>query len=89
MVEYAKELYLQGKGSLSLWASACGISQDVFFAMLDKELEDGIEDKYPVHKTSFTYSDKKAGRPETDNPSDRTVQSRSNNGNALITPADK
>lgn len=89
MVEYAKELYLQGKGSLSLWASACGISQDVFFAMLDKELEDRIEDKYPVHKTSFTYSDKKAGRPETDNPSDRTVQSRSNNGNALITPADK
>ena len=89
MVEYAKELYLQGKGSLSLWASACGISQDVFFAMLDKELEDGIEDKYPVHKTSFTYSDKKAGRPETDNPTDRTVQSRSNNGNALITPADK
>lgn len=90
MVGYAKDLYLQGKGSLSLWASACGISPDVFFALLDQELAEDIENKYPVHKTSFTMSakDSNGGRPETDNPTDRTMQSRANNGNSLPSPSD-
>lgn len=90
MVGYMKDLYLQGKGSLALWASACGISPDVFFALLDQELDDDIENKYPVHKTSYTMSakDNEGGRPITDNPSDRTVQSRSNNGNNLPSPSD-
>lgn len=90
MVGYAKDLYLQGKGSLSLWASACGISPDVFFALLDQELADDIENKYPIHKTSFTISaeDNKSGRPEIENPTDRTIQSRSNNGNAMSSPSD-
>lgn len=91
MVGYMKDLYLQGKGSLSLWASACGISPDVFFSLLDQELEEDYENKYPVHKTSFVLSSKddKGGRPETDNPTDRTIQSRSNDGNNLPTPSDK
>lgn len=90
MVSYAKDLYLQGKGSLSLWASAIGISPEVFFALLDQELADDIENKYPVHKTSFTLSSKdgEAGRPQTDNPSERTLQSRANNGNAMPSPSD-
>lgn len=91
MVGYMKELYLQGKGSLSLWASACGISPDVFFALLDQELEEDIENKYPVHQTSYTLSgnDKSSGRPITDNPTENTVASRSNNGNAMPSPSDK
>lgn len=92
MVGYMKDLYLQGKGSLSLWASACGISPDVFFALLDQELDENIEERYPVHKTSFVLSKDdttKGGRPKTDNPTDRTVQSRSNNGNAMPSPSDK
>lgn len=91
MVGYMKDLYLQGKGSLSLWASACGISPDVFFSLLDQELEDDVENRYPVHKTSFVLSkeDTKGGRPMTDNPTDSTVASRANNGNALPTPSDK
>ena len=86
-----KELYLQGKGSLSLWASACGISPDVFFALLDQELEEDIENKYPVHQTSYTLSgnDKSSGRPITDDPTENTVASRSNNGNAMPSPSDK
>ena len=90
MVGYAKDLYLQGKGSLSLWASACGISPDIFFALLDQELAEDIENKYPVHKTSFTLSanDNNGGRPKTDNPTDRTMQSRANNGNSLPSPSD-
>lgn len=89
MVGYAKDLYLQGKGSLSLWASACGISADVFFALLDQELEEDIENKYPVHKTSYTLSnDSSPGRPITDNPKESTIASRSNNGNAMPSPSD-
>lgn len=91
MVNYAKDLYLQGKGSLSLWASACGIAPEVFFALLDQELSEDIENKYPVHKTSFTISakDNVGGRPKTDNPTERTMQSRANNGNSLPSPSDK
>lgn len=90
MVGYAKDLYLQGKGSLSLWASACGISPDIFFALLDQELDEDIEHKYPVHQTSYTFSgDNAGGRPKTSNPTDGTIQSRANNGNALPSPSDK
>lgn len=96
IVEYAKDLYLQGKGSLSLWASACGISPEIFFALLDQELDEDIENKYPVHKTSFTLSMKdefaaadKGGRPKTDTPKENTVKSQSNNGNATPTPSDQ
>lgn len=91
MVGFAKELYLQGKGSLSLWASACGVSPDVFFALLDQEIEDNVE-AYPVHLTSFTASGKQegAGRPTDDtsqNPS--TLQTKANNSNDLPKPSTK
>ncbi len=91
MVGYAKELYLQGKGSLSLWAAACGISPEVFFSLLDYELEEDFENRYPVHNTSYTISknDKQAGRPETDNPSEKTIASRGNNGDNIPSPSDK
>lgn len=91
MVGYAKDLYLQGKGSLALWSSACGISPDVFFALLDQELEANIEDKYPVHKTSYVLSSKDTspGRPTTDNPTENTIKSRNGGKNSLPSPSDK
>lgn len=96
MVGYMKDLYLQGKGSLTAWASACGLSPDVFYALLDQEKADDIENKYPVHKTSYTLSSKddtevqdKGGRPTTDNPAERTVQSKQNGGNNIPSPSDK
>ena len=91
MVANAKDLYLQGKGSLSLWASAAGISPEVYFALLDQELEDKIESKYPVHQTSFTYSsndNKKAGRPTDDDSSNySTLQTKANNTNGTPAPS--
>jgi hypothetical protein len=91
-VANAKELYLQGKGSLSLWAAACGIEPEVFFALLDEELELDIENKYPIHKTSYTMSkndtQNNSGRPKTDNPTDSTVVGRNNNSNELPAPSD-
>lgn len=92
MVGYAKELYLQGKGSLSLWASACGIPSNVFFALLDQELEMDVENKYPVHQTSYTMSkkDNKGGRPEsTDSTNPSTVSTKANGGNKQKKPSTK
>jgi hypothetical protein len=93
MVGFAKELYLQGKGSLSLWASTCGIPSNVFFALLDRELSEDIENKYPVHKTSFTIAkgdDNGAGAPEVEdstNPS--TLATKANGGNKQKKPSTK
>lgn len=92
MVANAKDLYLQGKGSLSLWASAAGVSPDVYFALLDQELEDDVENKYPVHQTSYTLSsgdgEKQAGRPANDDSSNySTLQTKANNTNDIPAPS--
>lgn len=89
-VGHVKELYLQGKGSLSLWAAAVGIEPDAFFSLLDRELDDDVENKYPVHKTSATLSrdDQQTGRPPVDNPTnENTVKSKTNNSNAAAKPS--
>ena len=88
MIGYVKDLYLQGKGSLTLWASAVGISSDVFFAMLDEELEENVEFKYPTHSTSFnTSANNTGGRPEVDNPTnENTIQSKTNDSNGQPKP---
>ena len=89
-VGFAKEMYLQGKGSLSLWAAAIGVPADAFFSLLDRELEDDIENKYPVHKTSNTLSaeDQQNGRPTNDNPTnENTVKSKTNNANESPKPS--
>jgi hypothetical protein len=92
MVANFKDLYLQGCGSLTAWAAACGLSEEVFVALLDHEKEEKFAEKYPPHQTSFTLSkkdaDKKAGRPETDNPTENTVKSKGNNGNSMPSPSD-
>lgn len=92
IIQNAKDLYLQGSGSLSLWISACGISPEVYFALLDYEKMEDIENKYPVHQTSFTLSpksnDNKAGRPEAEdstNPS--TLQTRASGSNNQPKPS--
>lgn len=92
-IQNCKELYLQGKGSLTLWAAACGIRPDVFYALIDEELENDIENKYPVHKTSYTMSNKDtsngAGRPESDSTNPETIASKSAGKNNIPTPSDK
>ena len=89
MVGYAKELYLEGNGSLSMWIASCGISPEAYFALLDEEIESGIYKKYKPHATSYNSSGKNAGgRPKTDEPTDSTILSRSNGGNNLPSPSD-
>lgn len=91
--EMTKSLFTEAGGSLSFLVASAGIDPDVYFNVLDEEIADGIFDKYTPHQTSYTLSAKKetqgeAGRPKSDNPSDNTVKSQNNNGNALPSPSD-
>lgn len=90
MVGYMKDLWLQAGGSMSAYIAASGISPDAYYALLDDEISNGVYEKYKPHQTAFTLSNKDnaGGRPETDNPSDATVASRSNNGNTIPSPSD-
>lgn len=89
----AKELYTIGRGSLSYLANCAGLSKEVFFAMLDEQLEEGVMDKYPVNATSFNTSgnadteEGQRGRPATENPTnDNTIKSQANNANEVPEP---
>jgi len=90
VVKYAKELYMSGKGSLQAWISSCGFNFDSYVAMMDEELADDYENKYPVHKTSFTMTgDERAGRPNEENPkNDNTIKSQASGGNNQPKPSD-
>lgn len=84
-----KSLYCEASGSLSFLIASTGVDVDAYFAVLDSEIADGIYDKYKPHETSYTISkDDDVGRPVTDTPTDNTIKSQNNNGNALPSPSD-
>lgn len=87
-----KELYTQGKGSLRAWISSCGINSEAYLALMESELEEKFDEKFQPHPTSYTMSgsnaDNQYGRPETENPADKTIASRENGGNTLPSPSD-
>lgn len=87
---FAKDLYTYGRGSLAYLAACAGIPKDVYFSMLDEQLEEGVLEKYPINATSFNTSgneEEKVGRPTEDNPqNENTVKSKANNGNAVPRP---
>lgn len=87
----AKELFTIGRGSLAYLANCAGLSKEVYFAMLDEQLEEKVMDKYPVNATSYNTSgnadDNKGGRPANDNPTnENTVRSKTNNSNESPKP---
>ncbi|MEY8352591.1 hypothetical protein AALB39_04450 [Lachnospiraceae bacterium 54-53] len=86
-----KDLYLQGKGSLTAWIASTGINSEAYFELMNTELDEDIENKYPVHMTSFTASEEtnKAGRPGNPNSTNENTQkSISNGSNAMPSPSD-
>ena len=89
MVGFMKELYIQGSGSISMWVASTGISPDAWFAILDEEIDNNVYEKYKPHATSYNTSGDQGGRPKTDNPTERTVASRNNNGNSMPSPSDR
>ena len=82
MVKNMKELYTNGRGSLKAWIASTGWNVEAYLALMDDEKEDGFEEKYPVHQTSYTMSGKDAGRP-SDNTSqnENTIKSKTNGSN--------
>ena len=81
-VGYMKDLYTFGKGSLQAWIASTGFSPQAYLALMDEELEEDFENKYPLHATSYTQSGKDAGRPSDDNPTNsNTIASKTNNSN--------
>jgi len=88
-----KELFLQGKGSLTAWIASTGVNAEAYLALMDHELEEDFENKYPVHQTSYTMSssdgDNQGGRPTNDDSTnDSTLKSKANNANGLPSPSD-
>ena len=66
------------------WISAVGFDSDAYVSLMDYELECDFENKYPVHATSYTLSNKEAGvgRAKVDNPTnENTIISQSSNSN--------
>lgn len=89
MVGYMKDLWLQAGGSMSAYIASTGISPDVYYALLDDEIANGTYEKYKPHPTSYTMSgEDTGGRPVEENPTDATIASRANNGNAIPSPSD-
>lgn len=88
--EMMKGLYTDAAGSLTFLIAASGVDPDIYMSVMDDELDDGIFEKYLPHQTSYTLSSNENvnGRPTTDNPSDNTVKSNNQNGNATPSPSD-
>jgi hypothetical protein len=66
MFQKAEKLYTLAGGSRRYLVACSGLDVDDYFSCLDEEIDDGYEEKYPVHITSYTSSDS-ADKP---NPED-------------------
>lgn len=97
MVGYMSDLYARGKGSLYAWIASTGINPDNYTALMEYELEEDFENRYPVHRTSFTITGKDdpeyedhnkgaGGRPPTQSDNPLTVQEKTNGGNLAPKP---
>lgn len=96
MVGYMNQLYAQGKGSLIAWIASTGFNPDNYIALMEYELEEDFENRYPVHRTSFTVTGKddpeyedhnKGGRPSTDSDDPSSIQEKTNGANAAPKPS--
>lgn len=91
-VGYMRELYSQGKGSFIAWVSATGFDADAYISLLDYELNEDFENKYPVHSTSYTQSSKDRETKETVDivsaTNENTIQSQTSNANESPSPSD-
>ena len=87
-----KNLYLEAGGSYTFLIAATGVNPDVYFNILDEEVENKIFDKYKPHLTSHTLSkdDNNGGRPENlDSSNPSTLQTKANGSNAQPKPSTK
>ena len=84
-----KTLYTDAAGSLTFLIAASGVDSDIYLDTMESEVEEGLFEKFKPHLTSYTISGSENDtKPETDNPSENTIKSRNQNGNALPSPSD-
>lgn len=86
------DIYARGKGSLYAWIAATGFNPDNYVALMDYELQEDFENRYPVHKTSFTVtekdgSDEEGGRPPNESDDPAAVQQKTNGANNTPKPS--
>ena len=85
-----KSLYLEAGGSYTFLIASTGVSPDVYFNVLDEEIDNKIFDKYQPHPTSYTMSndDSAVGRPVDDTSTNpHTLKSKANNSNNQPKPS--
>ena len=88
MIGHYKDLYALGKGSLQAWINSVGIPADAYIALMESELLDDLENRFPPHKTSYTMSSS-GGRPaQPDSTNGNTLITRTTNGNDVPSPSD-
>ena len=90
-VKMYSDLYARGKGSLLAWIAATGFNTDDYLSLMEYELEENFENKFPVHKTSFTVTGKDAPDQDVDGnapKNESTASTAANNGNASPSPSD-
>lgn len=97
MVGYMSDLYARGKGSLYAWIASTGFNPDNYIALMEYELQEDFENRYPVHRTSFTVTGKDdpehedhnqgGGRPTSDSDNPAAVQQKTNGANQQPKPS--
>ncbi len=94
-VKFFADLYARGKGSLMAWIASTGFAVDDYLSLMDFELDEDFENKYPVHKTSFTVTGKDSPDGDVDqsagsNPpvNKSTESTKANNANESPSPSE-
>jgi hypothetical protein len=57
MYDKAKDLYMTTGGSRKFYIAAAGFDPEDYLSICDEEIEEGFDEKYPPHITSYTASD--------------------------------
>lgn len=86
MIKHFKDLYTHGSGSLQAWISSIGINSEAYLSLMDEEVEEGFDDKYKPHQTSFTQSNKdlEGKKPIDDDPENpHTIKNKNTGANPI------
>lgn len=89
-VEQMQQLYTVGKGSLTFWIAATGVDTTAYLSLMEYELDEDYEHRYPVHATSYNapVGGGEAGRPVVDDPAaSSTISTRANDSNNSPKPS--
>ncbi len=93
-VKFFSDLYARGKGSLLAWVASTGINADDYLSLMDFELDEDFENRYPVHKTSFTVTGNDFPDGDVDQSTDdeiatnpSTASTKANNANESPSPS--